>query len=279
MKRTMLILGGALLVILVVAATILHGHQPTPVAVSKIPRYALISLGDSVAAGDGLAEGSTSHAVLCHQSIDAYPYIVAQSRNMQFHQFACSGAQVSAGILQNQTVGSQVVPAQLSAATPYIHGNDVVIMVGANDVGWDNFLTTCAQSNCVTQANLASFQAKLTTLQNNLDTMLQGIAALHPHHVLLNTYYSLVANTDTCLQQYGITTAKIQWVNDREVSLNAVLVSEAQKYHDKYATVTFAGHGICSSDPWIQGLSGTAPLHPNTEGQYNIATLDEAQLP
>jgi lysophospholipase L1-like esterase len=250
----------------------------TPIHSAAMSQGSLVSLGDSVAAGDGLPEGSGAQASVCHQSNEAYPYLIAQSRNMQLHQFACSGAQTAAGILGIQTIGNQTVPAQLSAAAPYIKGSDVVITIGANDVGWDTFLTECAQSNCMTTANLALFNAKLTTLKGNLDTILQAIAAEHPHQVVLNTYYSLVANTDTCLQSYGITSTTIQWVNQQESLLNAAIISAAQHYHDTYATITFSGHGICSSDPWIQGLYSSAPLHPAAEGQENIAALDESQL-
>jgi lysophospholipase L1-like esterase len=281
MKRTVVIFCAIVVLAGVGIFLLWPNTHPDPIAdksSATVSHRSLVSMGDSVAAGDGLTENSTTQAALCHQSIEAYPYLVAQSLHAQLHQFACSGAQITAGILQPQIVGAQSVPAQLQTATPYIAGNDVVITIGANDVGWDSFLTACAESNCVTSANQATFNARLTTLQSNLDTMLQKIAALHPHAVVVNTYYSLIANTDTCLQSYDITSAKIAWVNTQEASLNTAIITAAQKYHDKFATVTFSGHGICSSDPWMQGLSGSAPLHPTFEGQYNIATLDAAQL-
>lgn len=265
-----------LAIILAVCGVLLTSNNKPSVAQSE-PRP-LVSLGDSVAAGDGLPEDSGSVASLCHQSVEAYPHLVASNLTMQLHQFACSGAQVSAGILQAQTVGTQSVAPQLDAATPYLPGSDVVITIGANDVDWDNFLITCAQSDCQTPANLTLFQTRLANLQTELNTMLSDIASHHPHTVLLNTYYSIINNSDTCLQQFNINPTSIAWVNAREADLNTTIVAAAEQHHDLYATNTFAGHGLCSSDSWVQGLSGAAPLHPTYEGQFSIATTDETVL-
>lgn len=286
MKRSILIVCGTILVIIVAVILLLHHTTHHSIHATKdshtvtamTPDVSLVSLGDSVAAGDGLPENNTAQASLCNQSLEAYPYLVAESLHMSIHQFACSGAETSAGILGVQEIGTQTVTPQLQEAKPYIPGNDVVITIGANDVGWSSFLTSCAESDCASAANLALFQGRLTNLQSQLSTLLQDIAALHPHLVVLNTYYSIVSSSDTCQQQYGITTSKITWVNARETSLNETIVSAAQKYHDKYALVTFNGHDICSPDPWIQSLSSAAPLHPTSDGQSNIATLDEAEL-
>lgn len=238
----------------------------------------LVSLGDSVAAGDGLPESSGSLAASCHQSVQAYPYLVASDLNLKLDQFACSGALTTTGILQPQTVGQQIITAQLAAATPYIRNSDVVITIGANDIDWSSFLITCARTNCQTAANRTLLQMRLANLQTNLDSLLGKLALLHPHEVLLNTYYSIINNSDTCLQQFGVSQNSITWVNSSEANLNNTIVSAAKIYHDRYTTITFAGHGLCSSDPWVQGLSATAPLHPTYEGQYNISTIDEAML-
>jgi lysophospholipase L1-like esterase len=275
-KRGTLIICSIIFVVLL--ATILVIHRGKDPRAAKTPRVALVSMGDSVAAGDGLPEAPGNLASLCHQSVEAYPYLVASNLNLQLHQFACSGAQVSDGILQAQTVGSQSVTPQFEAAKPYLPHSNVIITIGANDVNWDSFLISCAQSNCQTPANLALFQSRLTSLQSNLNILLSDIAAQHPHTVLLNTYYSIIANNDTCLQQFRVTNASIAWVNAREADLNAAIVATAEAHHDRYATVTFSGHGLCDPDPWVQGLSGAAPLHPTYEGQDNIATLDEAAL-
>jgi lysophospholipase L1-like esterase len=241
--------------------------------------YPIVSLGDSVAAGDGLPELSGKTAGICHQSNQAYPYVLVELVHPPaLHQFACSGAQINNGILQPQTIGKQVVPAQIQTAVSYVKDSDVLITVGANDVGWSNLLLLCAQTSCTTPASLALFQARMTSMQSQLNVLLEKLASMHPHTVLLNTYYNLVNNDDTCLRPFGITAAKIQWINDREASLNAAIVSAAKAHHDRYATPTFGNHDICGPNSWIQGLSGAAPLHPTVDGQAVIASYDQAAL-
>jgi lysophospholipase L1-like esterase len=239
----------------------------------------LVSMGDSVAAGDGLPVTSSDNlAIECGQSNDAYPFLVAQAKGLALKQFACSGATVSSGILKSQQVEGQSLQPQLTAASPYLKNSDIVITIGANDVDWEQELYACATSDCGTTSNMTLFQQNLSQLSANLATMLQTIHSLHPRRVLLNTYYPLLNNTDTCLASQGITAGKIQWVNDREAELNAAINSAAKEFNYQTVLITFAGHLLCDTDPWIQGLSSAAPLHPTTAGQADIAGLDENAL-
>jgi lysophospholipase L1-like esterase len=279
MKKWIFISSGVVIAILVVIALMLPSSSKTTRAKIAVKTYPIVSMGDSVAAGDGLPELSSKTASLCHQSNESYPYVLATLLHTTLYQFACSGAQISVGILGPQTVGSQTVPAQLTTAKPYIAGSDVTITIGANDVGWSNLLITCAQTSCATADNLALFQGRITAMQTQLNLLLNQLTPLQPHTVLLNTYYNLIASSDTCMQQFGITTAKIEWINAREATLNAAIAAAATAHHDAYTNVTFGDdHDICSSDPWIQGLTGSAPLHPTIDGQATIASYDQAKL-
>ena len=40
----------------------------------------------------------------------------------------------------------------------------------------------------------------------------------------------------------------------------------------------FTGHGLCTEQPYVQGLGDAAPFHPNGTGQLVIALADERAL-
>jgi len=253
-------------------------RKSIPVIHTSKPMY-LVSLGDSVAAGDGLpVTSSTTSAIQCAQSNQAYPYMVAQAEHLILKQFACSGATIMNGIMQSQVVNGVTVMPQISSAKPYLPQSDVLITVGANDVNWEKELYTCAVSNCATVENAALFQQSLNQLQANLASMLQSIQVSHPKKVIINTYYPLLANDDTCLVSRGISTSKIIWVNNREAELNATISAAAKQFNDQPVSIVFDGHLLCSADPWIQNLSSSAPLHPTAAGQAFIASQDEQAL-
>jgi len=41
----------------------------------------------------------------------------------------------------------------------------------------------------------------------------------------------------------------------------------------------FAGHELCTADPYVQGPQDRAPLHPTATGELAIALADQQELP
>jgi len=41
----------------------------------------------------------------------------------------------------------------------------------------------------------------------------------------------------------------------------------------------FTGHELCTADPYVQGPSDRAPLHPTATGELIIALADQQELP
>ncbi len=239
----------------------------------------IVSLGDSVAAGDGLSQvGSAGQGAICGLSDSAYPVLVAQNLNADLKQFACSGAGVTNGLLASQNVNGKELPAQLAAANMFITGSDVLITIGANDVGWDGMLIRCAHSNCQSAADLASYHASLAQLQTNLNAALAQIQAAGPAKIIINDYYSLLDNNASCFVSYGITPDKVAWVNAREAELNDVINTAARQVNAVAVPIDFNGNLLCNANPWIQGLTDASPLHPTQAGQQQIATEDEQAL-
>jgi hypothetical protein len=61
--------------------------------------------------------------------------------------------------------------------------------------------------------------------------------------------------------------------------LNKVLQQGANLFGFGVATPRFTGHGLCTPDPWVQGPTDPAPLHPNAAGDLAIALADQQAFP
>ena len=61
--------------------------------------------------------------------------------------------------------------------------------------------------------------------------------------------------------------------------LNAVLAQGAQVFGFGVADPPFAGHELCSAEPYVQGPGDPAPLHPTAAGELTIALADQQALP
>jgi hypothetical protein len=97
--------------------------------------------------------------------------------------------------------------------------------------------------------------------------------------VLVNQYYSPFGSNLRCLATYGITAAKEKVLAARLGQLNTVLAQGAQTFGFGVTDPPFAGHELCTADPWVQGPGDPAPLHPTTAGELAIALADQQVLP
>ena len=97
--------------------------------------------------------------------------------------------------------------------------------------------------------------------------------------MLVNEYYSPFGQNLGCLQQYGMTPAKANVLLARLAQLNTVLAQGANLFGFGVALPHFTGHELCTPDPWVQGPSDPAPLHPNAAGELAIALADEQAFP
>jgi lysophospholipase L1-like esterase len=234
----------------------------------------IVALGDSVAAGDGLkaTDNPTKFDTACSRSNDAYPVILAKDNDMQFYQFACSGAKTTTGLLSPQNIGGYTIPSQIEQAKKYIPGNVVTLTVGANDVGWNNILLECAQHDCIGDQQLnTQLESSKQQLSTNLNKALSMIKSHQPKQIIITTYYQLVNNNDTCLAARGITQAKQAWFNQQYAQLNKVIVGAAETNDTSLTTINFSNHTFCDQDTWLQGIFDAAPLHPNVNGQKQIS--------
>lgn len=226
------------------------------------------ALGDSVAAGLGL-NGTTQ----CGQSSQAYPYYVANTGGYSLIDAACSGA-TAGDLFTRQGVSGPNLPPQLDTAFASGTPTLITITAGANDVRWADFIYKCYRSECGTTTDTYAANALLTAMQLKLYYAFSEIQQRSngtPPTVIVTGYYNPLSSR--CLsQQNQVTRQELRWLNSQREALNQTIQNVAASYpFVRYAPLNFTGHDICSSQPWVQGLSAPAPLHPNSTGQAAIA--------
>lgn len=95
---------------------------------------------------------------------------------------------------------------------------------------------------------------------------------------MINLYYDPFGDSVDCLSDLGVTVAKQQAMLSRLAALNEILRAGADAASFKTAAPNFAGHGLCSATPFVQGVDAKAPFHPTPGGEVAIALAVERAL-
>jgi len=238
------------------------------------PDVTYAALGDSVAAGLGLpltGEGGT--AADCGRSAKAYPYLVAQKRDLTLTNIACSGA-TAGDLVTRQSVAGTEVPAQLTTAFKNGTPGVISITAGANDAHWTTFLGKCYATTCGSKADTLVANGYLKVLQLKLYYMFGSIQRRShgkPPKTILTGYYNPISSACTSVSS-RFTASEVTWVTGEINALNQTIKNVTAHYSfAKYVPVDFTGHDICAATPWIQGANTPAPFHPTEQGQAAIA--------
>ena len=126
----------------------------------------------------------------------------------------------------------------------------------------------------------AYFDQLLDAFTRNYYELLSDLDRLPAHPaVLVNEYYLPFGSDVGCLGKNGISRAKAKVLLARLGRLNTVLAQGAGLFGFGVAAPKFTGHELCTADPWVQGPSDPAPLHPNAAGELAIALADEQSFP
>lgn len=242
-----------------------------------------VALGDSVAAGLGLPLASDSlNNPACGVSSQAYSADVAASMNMPFQNVACSGATVGDLVTEQGLSGSSAeVTPQLNTAFANGTPSLITITAGANDVHWSSFLRECYIGSCGNSTDQVIASSLRTVLSAKLAFALSDINSRSggsPPPVIVTGYYQPLS--EACAQtQSNVTDAEISWIRSQTDALNQTIASVASSYSFvHFAPVDFTGHELCTSDPWVQGPTASAPFHPTAQGQQAIADAVLAQI-
>ncbi|MGH3279510.1 MAG: GDSL-type esterase/lipase family protein [Trebonia sp.] len=255
-----------------------------PSAEAAQPGVQAVVIGDSTASGWGLPWGPNPSALdkACGRSPQSYAAALAAANQWNVLNVACGSATIENGLLGPEVLyNGQIAPPQLPQAAAATHAKLVIVSVGADDLNWSVMTKLCAaQTVCDDKVSGAYFTQLLNTFTRNYYQLLSDLDELPAHPaVLVNQYYSPFGANVSCLQQYGMTPAKVKVLLARLAQLNTVLRQGANLFGFGVATPRFTGHELCTSNPWVQGPSDPAPLHPNAAGQLAIALADQQALP
>ncbi len=257
-------------------------------------------IGDSTAAGVGNTPLSdpTEADIACQRSRDAYAHVLQAATGRTVMNLACGSATISDGLLTEQSGRRPVTPApQVGVLKNLTSLSVVVVSIGANDLGWADFLKYCfGLPRCDDQVSQRLIARRLDTFGLQYAQLLQQLGDLPTRpSVIVTGYYDPFGDAFACpaLRDpmapvppppgYGFAPDSAEQDPDAKVAtkidpmrsvlaqLNLVLQQGAEAFGFAHVQPTFAGHGLCSPQPWVQGLSDPHPFHPNAAGELAIA--------
>ncbi|HET7244091.1 MAG TPA: GDSL-type esterase/lipase family protein [Streptosporangiaceae bacterium] len=239
-----------------------------------------VVIGDSTAAGAGLALAPGPTARACGRSADSYAEDLSSVNRWKVLNLACDSATISHGLLGPQVHNGVRLPPQLAQAERASRASVIIVSVGADDLNWAAVLRYCSVTpNCNDKATQAYFQQQLASFSRDYLDLLSRLAALPNHpQVIINRYYNPFGTQPGCLGPAGLTSANLQTLTSRLATLNAVLAKGASQFRFSSPQPDFTGHELCSTQPYVQGLGAAAPFHPTAAGQLAIALADQAVL-
>lgn len=270
-----------ILLMVITISLLLSSALPVPGAATRSDETSgpnsYVSLGDSVAAGAGLpvSSGASQQDMLCERSPHSYPYKIARELNMPLAHLACTGARAGDLVTEQDIDGGEDIAAQLTQAFASGTPEVITITAGANDIRWKEFLQACyrledCSSNTATRLSngwIYALKAKLYYALFNIDFRSAGT----PPTVILTGYYAPLS-MDCAASETRISKSEISWINQQTTKLNRTIEKAASRFDFAYyAPVSFKGHELCSSDPWIQEFGDAAPFHPTQRGQQVVA--------
>lgn len=255
--------------------------------------WLIVSLGDSVASGEGVPEVSGFGRAKwedkrCHRSAYAGPAVAARRLarvsphvSVTFVHLACSGAQISAGLLGGY---KGITGPPLPLLAPQVNVLDeiaarrkpsaVLVSIGANDVGFSTVVKSCAshphRNSCFQGSLGGEVTAKLERLPKQYQELNGSLRALSSP-VYLTEYFDPTGDVggNACagvlrlpvpgLRLFGLNHEDLQDARAKLlVPLNDALAKAAARY--RWSEVTgiaeaFRRHGYCAGrERWITTL-------------------------
>jgi lysophospholipase L1-like esterase len=255
---------------------------PVHASQRPLPGIQEVVIGDSTAAGAGLPQVGHPSAAdnACGRSSQSYAVDLASVNGWRALNLACDSATIAHGLLGPQTEGGLQIPAQIDSLDQVQDPTVVIVSVGADDLQWSAILAYCAATTqCDSRASNAYFQQKLAQFSTDYLQFLIQLGSLPGHpRVIINRYYDPFGSNVSCITQRGLTAAKVATIQTWLGALNQVLAKGAGQFGFQSPQPSFAGHTLCSPQPYVQGLSDVAPFHPTALGQLAIALTDEVAL-
>lgn len=217
-----------------------------------------VALGDSYSSGEGTGYSTYNLDVGCRRSTYGYPNVVAMQRgNTNLNYVACSGAKTS-------DVKSKQISA-LNSSTTF-----ATMTIGGNDIGFGDLIVACTLRNCSSDIDTANGKIN-STLPGNLSSLYAAMKARAPQARFIILGYPRVLGSSGCIATTGVSADERSRLGSLEDNLNAKIKSAATAAGFTYVNsdTKFAGHNVCASQEWINGLNILHPeesYHPNRNG-------------
>ena len=236
------------------------GLAAVPAQAAEKTKY--IALGDSYAAG----QGAGPYLDGCYRSGNTYSELAAADKAIKLvTNAACSGKTTQ------EVVATQL--RQLNKSTEL-----VTITAGGNNLGFGEIVTTCGDPVLV--AACAQATAKATTLltsgqlAGDVAAMIRSVQAAAPNAKIVLTGYPYLFDpfnldpADRMAPFIYQATALANALNKNIAGAAAAIDPDAARVKYVDVRAAFAGHGINSADPWINGAIPDSPdsFHPNAKG-------------
>jgi lysophospholipase L1-like esterase len=253
--------GGRRAAITAVALLVLVAGTRLPAAAAGESGYA--ALGDSYSAGIGTGGEDGSD---CRRSANAYPprFSQASHRYVLTDFAACTGATISD--VQRLQLGS-IAPAGL-----------VSITVGGNDARFGEIIVDCLRPGSGCRRDYPDEDARIDSLEaplHALYTQIVTTAASAGLEVL--TYPQIFRDGGVCRSTWSFTADDVAWFRSEYSHMNRVIRAAADgvpRLHVLDVENAFAGHEVCTAQPWANGGSWRDPyssFHPNILGHAALA--------
>lgn len=217
-----------------------------------------VALGDSYSSGEGTGYSTYNLNVGCRRSTYGYPYLVATQRgNTKLNFVACSGAKTS------DVKSSQI--SALNSTTTF-----ATMTIGGNDIGFGDLIVACTLRNC--SSDIATANGKInSTLPGNLSSLYSAMKARAPQAKFMILSYPRVLGSSGCFATTGVSSSERSQLGTLQNNLNAKIKTAAAAAGFTYVNsdTKFAGHNVCASQEWINGLNVLHPeesYHPNRNG-------------
>jgi len=243
---------------LVTTALLTLGVAAPAAAAANYATTDYVALGDSYSSGVG-APGQVG---LCLRSPNGYAALWAsRNRPRSFTNLTCGGA-----------VTGDVIHLQV----PFLSGGAelVSITIGGNDAGFAPTVLGCQlSSDAACARTVADAEADIgSTLPAKLDATYAAIKRKAPNAKVVVLGYPLLFDTSSSACGIaGMSLAKRRVLNHGAQVLDDLIAARAGAAGLTFSDVRdeFAGHGICASSPYLNGLTVLPPqnsFHPNRTG-------------
>jgi lysophospholipase L1-like esterase len=273
------LLSGLVAIVIALAGFVTVGALP---AAANSDNVQYVALGDSYAAG----VGAPPHLPVTHclQSDFGYPGVLNSGKRIVLQVNAtCAGA--------TATAVAHTVESGASGLNP--ETRLVTLTVGGNDLGFAGLLGPCTtpgitseiQDQCLAAIRNAVAGSRLADLGSNLTDLYAQVADEAPEARIVVTGYPHLLESTAPVDQVLIAALNLAVDALNDTIEEAVAAARNTDVKIVYVDVTaaFAGHGIGSSDPFINDTTtdvpGAVPFHPNADGYVAYADAIATKLP